>query len=282
MIIKREFLILQDVIVVKQTEMSSLLSQSHRCSQKGLALLNGDEHRQKPWIFMAEALKESKIPFDFVFGTDYYTHMANNSKHSQLLNNGMKASGSEPELCEIIDLVSTVKICDCGGGAGGLARSLLKRFPNLHACVFDLPHVLEGVAVGQTELDDKGNRLQFKGGSFFKWEELPNDCDAFIFKRVIHDWDDESAVQILSNVCKVLAPEGKLFVADRVVEGEDEYDPSTVDMLGAWMDVNTMTILRGEERTRERWRTILSKSGFTLIDVSETGRFHLLVAVKHI
>lgn len=277
------------VVVVRSTKMSSLLSKNHPHTMKGLALLNGDDHRQRPWREMAAALQADKVPFEHVFGTDYYHHMANNPKHSHLLNEGMKSSGANAEVCQAIDLSTTTKICDCGGGYGGLAKALVGHFPGLRSCVFDLRHVINmaGVEFGEGEnISVINDTLEYRCGSFFDYDEMPKDCDAYIFKRVIHDWSDEEGVKILSNVCKALqntsAPEKKLYIADRIVAATDSEDvvstPATVDMLGAWMDVNTMTILKGEERTLENWNVILQQSGFELLEVKETTRFHILIA----
>ena len=45
--------------------------------------------------------------------------------------------------------------------------------------------------------------VQTQSGDFFK--AVPGGGDAYIMKHIIHDWDDERAVQILRNIRDALA-----------------------------------------------------------------------------
>src|SRR5207247_1382924 len=96
-----------------------------------------------------------------------------------------------------------------------------------------------------------GARCTFVEGSFF--ERVP-EGDAHVLSTIIHDWDDEPAGRILRTVRA--AKGGRLVLLDAVIEPGNEPDGSK------WLDLLMLTLAGGRERTEERWRKLLSDSGF--------------------
>ncbi len=47
---------------------------------------------------------------------------------------------------------------------------------------------------------------------------MPEGADAYILKRVIHDWDDDSAVRILDNCRRAMAAGGRVLVVETIVK----------------------------------------------------------------
>ena len=44
--------------------------------------------------------------------------------------------------------------------------------------------------------------VSFIGGSFFEAKDIAklNNCDAYIIKQILHDWNDENSLIILQNI----------------------------------------------------------------------------------
>lgn len=58
-------------------------------------------------------------------------------------------------------------------------------------------------------------RMLKKAGSFL--EAVPGGGDAYILKHILHDWPNESCVQILKNIRSVMLPNGVLIIVEFVV-----------------------------------------------------------------
>ena len=99
-------------------------------------------------------------------------------------------------------------------------------------------------------------------GDFFV--SLPAGGDAYILKRVIHDWDDERAQAILRNCHRAMPEHSRLLVIELVLPPGN--DPS----LGKLFDLLMLVDLGGRERTEADYRTLLAGAGFALTAVTPT------------
>jgi len=61
-------------------------------------------------------------------------------------------------------------------------------------------------------------------GDFF--DAVPQ-ADIHILKHVIHNWDDEQSVRILSNCARTLQKNGRVVLIERVAHSEHETRSST-------------------------------------------------------
>jgi hypothetical protein len=51
---------------------------------------------------------------------------------------------------------------------------------------------------------------------------VPNGADAYILKRILHDWDDAAALAILKVCRQAIPPGGKLLIMERIVAPPNE------------------------------------------------------------
>jgi hypothetical protein len=91
-------------------------------------------------------------------------------------------------------------IADVGGGRGHLLAAVLAATPGAKGILFDLPHVIADAGAIASD------RLALVAGDFFK-SSLPP-ADAYMLMEVIHDWNDDDAVKILSAVVAAPARRG--------------------------------------------------------------------------
>lgn len=151
-------------------------------------------------------------------------------------------------------------LADIGGGNGQTIVGLLGANPSTRGILFDLPHVVDRArpAIEQAGL---AKRCELVGGSFF--EQVPP-ADAYVLRHIIHDWDDERCVTILSNCRKQLSAGGRVLIVESIVPPGNE--PAFVK----WLDLTMLTIPEGRERTEAQYVDLLAKAGLKLNRVVPT------------
>src|SRR5207237_10227628 len=110
-------------------------------------------------------------------------------------------------------------IIDIGGGNGALLARILAAHPGLHGVVFDLPHVAQSAMATLTE-GGVDSRASIVGVSFF--EAVPEGHDVYLLSTILHDWDGDAAVAILSNFRTAMTPVPRLIRCDVGVAGPNE------------------------------------------------------------
>jgi hypothetical protein len=108
-------------------------------------------------------------------------------------------------------------------------------------------------------------RIAIEAGSFF--DSVPDDCDAYILKHIIHDWSDEHCRAILSLMHEKLPKTGRVLVCEMVVS--DDPAPSSAKMLDIEMLVMTAG---GKERTPAEFGVLFESSGLRLNRIVPTSR----------
>jgi demethylspheroidene O-methyltransferase len=101
---------------------------------------------------------------------------------------------------------------DVGGGDGTLAARILPEAPGFSADILNLPATRELVLARAREAELE-HRLHFVPGDFFDGE-LPGGYDVVSFVRVLHDWDERRAREVLAKGAAAVAPGGCLVVCE--------------------------------------------------------------------
>ena len=89
------------------------------------------------------------------------------------------------------------------------------------------------------------DRCEIVGVDFFK--SVPGGADAYVLKRILHDWGDERSVQILHVCREAMGENARILVVDAVVPPGNEPHPSKI------MDILMMVGFEGQERTEFVW-----------------------------
>jgi hypothetical protein len=162
-------------------------------------------------------------------------------------------------------------LVDVGGGYGALLSALLHSTPGLRGVLFDRPEVAEGA---KRHLTAAGvlDRCEVVGGDMFA--AIPRGGDAYVFSRVIHDWDDERATVALRNCRRVIDPSGTLLLVEEVIL------PGDAPGFGKLSDLNMLIGSGGQERTEAEYRALYTAAGFELTRVIPTqSRMSIIVGV---
>ncbi|MFI2352207.1 methyltransferase [Streptomyces sp. NPDC019443] len=243
------------------TEAGTLLQTKATGSMDAMARLLVHESMWRPWQGLTESVRTGEPVFESQFGMDYWAYMKQHPDVSSLFNaamgNASQAVGTA--VSAAYDFTRFRTVVDVGGGNGTLLTTLLQATPELRGIVFDSP---SGVAQAEDQLvaAGVGDRCEAKAGNFL--EALPEGGDLYVFKSVIHDWDDERATTILRNCHRVLPAEGRLLIMEPVIPEAVTVFPA--DPFPYLNDLNMMVSLRGKERTQSEYEALLAAAGFRL------------------
>ena len=76
---------------------------------------------------------------------------------------------------------------------------------------------------------------------------------------MIHDFDDERAIAILTRCQQAMKPQGKVLLVEHVI-----LSGRTPELLVLESDVHMLVAPGGKERTEAEYRTLLKAAGFEL------------------
>jgi SAM-dependent methyltransferase len=108
-------------------------------------------------------------------------------------------------------------LCDIGGATGLLSIEVAKRHPHLKCVSFDLP-VVELIAKKHIAAAGLENRVNAVSGDFFK-DPLPQ-ADIITMGMILHDWNLEKKMHLISSAYDVLPPGGALVAIEALIDDE--------------------------------------------------------------
>ncbi len=200
-----------------------------------------------------------------VVGMPLFEYLAKTPQWSTSFNNAMTAFSANvmPAVLKAYDFSGIGTLVDVAGGHGHVLTSVLREYPQMRGVLFDLDHVIAGSGP-QLAVSGVQSRVRAEPGDFFK--AVPAGGDAYIIKHIIHDWDDERAVAILSNIRKALdgKPQGRVILLEAVLAAGNAPDFAKL------LDLEMMLFPGGRERTAEEFGALFDRAGFTLTTVVPT------------
>jgi hypothetical protein len=98
------------------------------------------------------------------------------------------------------------------------------------------------------------DRITAQGGDFTI--SVPADGDLYLLRYVLHNWDDDTCIQILRRCREVMAPEARVVVQEMVL-GTIGQEPEVVPS----QDLNMLAVLEGRERTVAEFDELLAAAG---------------------
>ncbi|TLX88805.1 MAG: hydroxyneurosporene methyltransferase [Thaumarchaeota archaeon] len=154
------------------------------------------------------------------------------------------------------DFSKILHLCDIGGGQGHLLCNLLVKYPHIEGTVLELESVTKDKELLLASKLGVSDRCSYIEGDMFS--EVPS-ADAYIMKMILHDWNDDECIKILSNIHRSSLQNGKVFIAEHLVP-----DPQTPHF-SKLFDIHMMCVASGRERTIEEYSTLLKRSGWNYV-----------------
>lgn len=215
-------------------------------------LLHDDETRWNSFGNLTYAIKTGKPAFDMLYGQDYFTSLKQAPELSKRFDDAMNIISAKEDTAIAKKLNLHGNVADIGGGNGQLLKQILEVQPgHVNGILFDLPTVVQHVP--RTE------KLTPVGGSFF--ENISITADVFLLKRVLHDWNDTQSESIMRNVVATMKPGNQLWIIDGILDQAQEQTKL------AAVDLALLTIFGGQERTMAQFKTLIAKTGLTIVRI---------------
>ncbi len=226
-------------------DLSVYLTENHPETLK-YACLNWSGDHLQAWMALDESVKTGKSFFQNNYNQDYFEFLNQDKKKLDQYQKAMFAYAKDDyqNLSDKIDFSKHKSIMDVGGGYGAAISQIKEEFPQLECYVFDLPPVIESC--------DLRVDIFLKAGSFF--DEIPKVSDAIILSRILHDWNDDKASEILNNVYDALPEKGHLYVIENCT------DKINIDL--TLLSLNMLALCESFERSSYEYIALANKAGF--------------------
>jgi hypothetical protein len=104
--------------------------------------------------------------------------------------------------------------------------------------------------------------------------EIPAGSDLYLLANILHDWDDEQCMRILSNCERAVDEHTILLIIEMMIQD------GNASSLAKLMDIEMLVMGGGKERTKEEFECLLKKSGFSLTSSISLGDYRMLECMK--
>ncbi len=153
-------------------------------------------------------------------------------------------------------------------------EKFLNYYTNATGTILDLPQAKKD-ALRNLEKSNMTNRCSFMETDFF--QAIQVHADVYVLSRVLHDWMDPQAIQILQNVAREMEDNSKLVIIEEVIREPDE--PNA--MRSYMNDIQMWVFCDGKERTLQEFTDLFLQAGLKLDRLFDTEEgTAVLVAVK--
>jgi O-methyltransferase domain/Dimerisation domain len=241
------------------TEMGALLRSDHPQSLKAVARLAEGPQHYAIWKHLPAMVREGKQNgFLREFARGAFEHTRHDADYAERFNDAMSnysvaQSALVLEALRNLDFSGFRTLCDVAGGQGYLMCALLHAYPHTSGIVLDLPAVVNERDKRWASKLGLEDRCRYVGGDMFK--EVPS-ADAYILKLILHDWNDDECIEILSNIREAATGRAHVFIAEHVVSGPN------IAHFSKLYDIHMMCWGSGQERTEAEYLRLLEKAGW--------------------
>lgn len=150
-----------------------------------------------------------------------------------------------------------------GGSTGHASVALADEFPRLKFIVQDLPDVTADSVHNFHErklATSISSRIDFQAHSFFDRQPV-KEASIYLLRHILHDWPDNEAVQILSNIIPALGPNSKILVSDIVLPEKGDMFPALEERVMRLNDLLLHQFTNTSERTLQDWKRVVALVG---------------------
>jgi len=246
------------------TPAADLLRKDVPGSLRSMAVFLPDPTHYRIYGDIMHSMQTGKPAAEHTFGMPGFQYFEKDQAYSKVFNDAMTAFSAPVAAAAIdaYDFSGIGTLIDVAGGHGEVLMSILKANPNVRGVVADLGHVVEG-AKPRISSAGLADRMQAVACDFFK--AVPEGGDAYIMKHIIHDWDDDRASLILTNIAKAMgAKKGKVILLESVIAAGGQPD------LGKFIDIEMLLFPGGRERTADEFKSLFERSGFHMTKIVPT------------
>jgi hypothetical protein len=242
------------------TPLGRMLTSNSPSSMRTSAALLTDYHAEI-WANLDGALKGG-VAFEQINGEPLFSWLSSNPEEGARFQRMMVEvhAPETPAIVAAYDFSQFGHIVDVGGGHGMLLSAIVAAHPGVRGTLFDLP---EGVDAAKRGEGGPLPGVTFTAGDVF--ESVPEGADAYLFRHLLHDYDDEDCLRMLKNVRRAMKPTSRVLVLEKTVPTDDTPGP------GRWLDLHVMLLTGGRERTVPQYQALFDRAGLKLARVLPTA-----------
>lgn len=254
------------------TDLGDALRSDSPVSLRDFAIWTGLPAERHTWTQLARSVRTGAPAFEGVHGVPVWDHIREHPDVLGVFDRAMTQTSRQiiGSIVAAYDFGGLRTLVDVGGGRGALLSAILAANPDLRGVLYDQPEV---VAESGPVLKEAGvtERSTTEGGDFF--DSVPAGGDAYLLSNIIHDWDDEPSVRILSHVRAVLPAHGRVLLVEAVL-------PTDRPALNVkLMDLDMLVLCGGRQRTEAEFAALLARAGLRLTRVVPGGHCSVVEAV---
>src|SRR5262245_1107334 len=241
------------------------LRSGHSYSRHCRVLFNGDV-RLRLWGDFLQTVRSGESGALRVLKMPLYDYLAAHPDVGGLFDRTM-ASGARYRLEPAVaayDFSRFRTIVDVGGGNGALLLTILRRYPEPHGLVFDLPAVAERA---RQHIEAVGLAARCTAVEGDATEGVPAGADCYLLSNFLISMSDDAATTVLRHCREAIVAGGVLVLVEWVMPTSGEaidpfrfWDTASIDLI--------MLAINGSGgarvRTTQEFETLLGEGGFTL------------------
>ncbi len=246
----------------KINSLSEILTDNNPESLK-YACLNWSGEHLNAWQNLDFSIKTGNGSFEEIHKKPFFDFLNDNPEKLHAYHKAMYqyAKDDYKTLPDVIDFSKHKSLMDVGGSYGAVLENIRGKYSNVECVLFDLPKVIEKVTIPS---------IKKIGGSFF--EKIPDQSDAIVLSRVLHDWKDEKAKLILKNCFNALPNNGTLYVI------ENCSDKIKIDLY--LLSLNMSAMCESYERTSAQYISLCENAGFQFNSENKLNELQTILIFK--
>jgi O-methyltransferase domain/Dimerisation domain len=206
-----------------------------------------------PAVRLPDAVRDGQPQTVAALGVDTFGYFGQHRRDAAEFGAAMTGL-SAPVIRDAVSVIEPGEagtVVDVGGAEGAFAAELLARHPWLSGVVLERPALVPQIAA-EAKRRGLSDRLEAVPGDFFA--SVPHG-DIYLLKFILHDWDDDSCVRILSAIAAAMAPGARLYIVEMLADG------TRVPPGLAYMDMAMLFGLGGQERSVAAFDELLRRAG---------------------
>lgn len=154
-------------------------------------------------------------------------------------------------------------VVDVGGGTGAMLAEILRKWPEVHGTLVDLPRTV-ALSGEIFRMAGVAERVTMVGQSFF--DPLPAGADLYLLRGILNDWPDREATAILRRCGEAARPNGRVVVLKGISE---EAAPRGVSI--------EMVLLGGKQRTVPELKELAKEAGLEVIAAGQQPNGYFVI-----
>ncbi len=139
-------------------------------------------------------------------------------------------------------------VCDIGGGDGSLLDQIKNKYSRITPVILD-------------KFDYTNGNADIDVISMDFLQTWSFDADVYLLSRVLHDWDDQQATILLTNIAENMQDGTILYVFETLLDDDNVLDK------GVTISFHLLNLLGGRERSLAEFEVLFQHSGLKIKDV---------------